>query len=82
MFASLDGKKVYSYVALIFPRISVEIIEEEELDKPFLCPPIRERGSIASKWDDIRMAIQAELNLEDWTGLECWRFGTSPWCVE
>lgn len=79
--ASLNGKKVYSYVALIFPSISVEIIEEE-LNKPFLCHPIRERDSIAPKWDEIRMAILAEVNLEDWTGLECWRPGTRPWCVE
>lgn len=70
------AKDVHTFVNLVFPGISVDIIEED-LNKPFFCHPVREMDTIFRKWDNIRMAILAELDIDDWTGLECWRFGTS-----
>ena len=70
------AKDLYALVNLVFPGISVDIIEED-LDKPFFYHPVRETDTIFRKWDNIRMTILAELDISDWTGLECWRFGTS-----
>ena len=70
------AKDLYTLVNLVFPGISIDIIEED-LDKPFFYHPVRQTDTIFRKWDKIRMVILEELEISDWTGLECWRFGTS-----
>jgi hypothetical protein len=70
------ARDVHTLVNHVFPDISVDIVEKD-LNKPFVCHPVCETDAIFRKWDNIRMAILAEQYIDDWTGLECWRFGTS-----
>ena len=56
------------------PQGSVEILTLDVLHEPspFL---IEATDRIYSKWPQIRDSILEELDTEEWTGLECWRYG-------
>ncbi|KAJ5836655.1 hypothetical protein N7447_002681 [Penicillium robsamsonii] len=57
--------------------ISVEMIEEK-LYAGAYCFPVEQTHSIYPKWKSIAEIILINLNIEEWTGLECWRYGTNP----
>ncbi|KXG45491.1 uncharacterized protein PGRI_040400 [Penicillium griseofulvum] len=56
--------------------ISVEIIEEK-LYNGLYCFPVEQTHSIYSKWETIAKYILSNLNIQEWTSLQCWRYGSN-----
>ncbi|KAJ5835364.1 hypothetical protein N7447_001390 [Penicillium robsamsonii] len=60
------------------PGISVEMIETD-LFNGIYCSPVESSHSISPKWKSLAQEIVARCpNKDDWTGLDCFRYGTNP----
>lgn len=70
------AKQIYHGLEPLLPGTSVEIIEEKFYDGLY-CFPVEQTHSIHSKWRSIVDTILANLNIQEWTGIECWRYGTN-----
>ncbi|KAJ5789622.1 uncharacterized protein N7518_006633 [Penicillium psychrosexuale] len=73
------AKKIHRELEPHIPRISVEIIEEKLYDGIY-CFPVEQTHSIYRKWRTIAETIlmNRSLNIQEWTSIECWRYGTNP----
>ncbi|CAG7916436.1 unnamed protein product [Penicillium olsonii] len=69
-------RKIHRDLARHSQEMSVEIIEESLSTGIYLSlmPP---KGSIVPKWTSIAYSI-GKLAKPDWSGVECWRYGTNP----
>ncbi|KAJ5812953.1 hypothetical protein N7447_009976 [Penicillium robsamsonii] len=70
------AKQIHRDLEPSLPGISVEIIEEKLYDG-LHCFPVERTHSIYSKWKKIAETILMNVNIREWTGLECWRYGTN-----
>ncbi|KAJ9488665.1 hypothetical protein VN97_g4625 [Penicillium thymicola] len=70
------AKQIHRDLESRLPGISVEIIEEK-LHDGLHCFPVERIHSIYPKWKKIAETILTNLNIQEWTGLECWRYGTN-----
>lgn len=57
--------------------ISVELIEQD-LWRGLYCFPVERHHSIFSKWQNIVQQVLVHSDTSQWTGLDCWRYGTNP----
>ena len=71
------AKKIHRELEPYLPRISIEIIEEKLYDGIY-CFPVEQTHSICRKWRTIAETMLLNLNVQEWTGIECWRYGTNP----
>jgi hypothetical protein len=58
-------------------ELSVELIETD-LFNGIYCSPVERSHSITRKWENIAQDIIARCDNRDWTGLDCFRYGTNP----
>ena len=64
-------------IHFIFNGSTVEVIDLELEIEP-ACFPICETDGIYKAWDVICWYILNQLDIFNWTGLECWRYGRCP----
>jgi hypothetical protein len=70
------ARKIQSDLDPCLHGISVEIIEEK-LYNDLYCFPVEQTHSIYSKWGTIAKSILSSLNIQEWTSLQCWRYGSN-----
>jgi hypothetical protein len=70
------AKRIHSDLKPHMQGISVEIIEEKLYDGVY-CFPVEQTHSIYPKWKTIAETLLANLDIQEWTGLESWRYGTN-----
>lgn len=58
-------------------RMSVELIEHDFWRGTY-CFPVERHHSIFPKWRDIVQEILRRSRKIEWTGIDCWRYGTNP----
>lgn len=67
-------RNITRHIHSIFNEFSDEIIDPELEIEP-RCFPICFSHGIYKEWDVTRQQIVNQLDIFDWTGLECWRYG-------
>lgn len=68
------ARKIYRWLASHYPGISVELIDQEEINPPG-CSPVLKSDTIFPKWESIATNILKHFDISNWTSLQCWRYG-------
>lgn len=68
------SRVVYAWMSKQFPGFNVEVLDEDEAQNP-RCYPVVTTDSIYPKWEHISHAILQNLDVREWTSLQCYRYG-------
>lgn len=70
------ARRIYDKLQRRSLRLSVELIEGKLFDGVY-CFPVEESHFIYSQWKTIAETILQNSNIQEWSGVSCWRYGTN-----